>query len=943
MQRDSFSSWMMSLARYKEEFYDEGKLTFGKGAPDLAVGRFATAIKLCKPDTAVTEQALYYACRARANVRIKDYLKGELDSLCAVRLIVGKDHASYELETTLYDEWLSLIEEWQEALSEARDEGTFSAARIRTLLSQLEPLVDKIDDDLSHTPRPRPPSGTISRSAVLALPDNLLDPSDDEVTLIESSSRDSTTAEKLHTIYTAHNALKILWDEKKEDLVAAWKRIPEEPDRLFLCADALGELFEEEEDWDKYPELEAGNLYLKNNLLDLVFARATRSPPVSAFHLDLPATTSYKPRDPSLASLSLNDNSNGEYMLLTDDPYGFPYGTPLPSTFSTLPSLVANSEACPLAVGEAVLDRQRLSYLVALRGARLLYFAASNPQAQRDWRGGGGISARELWRRFEKMREYKARAYVGREEWEAGRLKLSAALFSLPRKAQEYVERIKTEAYYVHELLLDSLTSQDGRVHLAEAKGTLRRLIFNAHARYLLSMEMDEAFSASFGYAKNVGTSPSVAFPPDYERRIATFANVVDEYVKIIDADFRASVKGNYGHFANEDFDSLELHYTGLERLLGKAASINPLSSSTATWELLNVFGYIDGSVEYSEVPSVGSGARVVSTEIPSPLREIWEDYRDILRFRELLVDSHRPRFSREKANSFDRSIAHNTVKRFLLQPSSYLYESILNAFSDDVESSLNSDLDSLFNDLLTDFGNDKPIGLDYESSEAEESEVDSLELPALEEVEDDRPPTAERLAPPPPPSEQPPPPPPPVAARAPPEPSPYDAETPSTDEPATTAAAAPVVAPVVVPQLEQRDEARKRRPAQDVEPKKEKRWRGTMGAEYEAREAKKAAKKVKEKKREGVVGESKRPSLAPDVHFKVTRYALEGWESLLGGGKDVKRKGITLGHFVHALGEARFSNEPESGKGRKMHPGPVLTSSTVRSHSPITARILTA
>ncbi|GAA6044025.1 hypothetical protein JCM8097_004308 [Rhodosporidiobolus ruineniae] len=913
MQRDpnSWSSWMLSTARTADDFYAEGRKVSAKGAWDLAVERYSRAQKLCKPDAHPTQRALYFACRSRCHLRLKDYLKAELDSRCALRLVVGKTSSTFELESALSDEWLQLIEEWKEALSKVTEEKTYPTAKVRGVLEELEVQVDKLDDDLEEAPHPRPRSGIMPREAVLST-------SSDDITIVPLSTKSSSIAEKLHTIHSAHNALSILWKEKGDNLVAAWRNMPDEPDRLFLCADAVGrDDTVDKDDWELHPELEYGELYLKDHLLDLISTRALRSPDISAFLVDLPSIrSSVSPCNTSLSSLisplTLDPSSSpvpSKIMLLTDDPYGAPYGSilspssaPSAADRAALRRAFVEGEACTPAEGEALIERQRLLYIVALRAARLLYLA--DPDAE----------DREQARQYSFPWRYGTRAFEGRKTRDGGWYE--TVFRDLSERAEEQYELLSQDPEDLANRLYDSASSPNGRVKLSHAKAALRRLVLNTYTRHYLLQEIDEAYSAAFGFSRQLGSSSSVPLPRDYERRMSTFAALLDEYVKVVWSGFVASVRSNYGSPTMADLRRFEVAYAPLSLLFQKAATLDPLEH---IYEVLDLFGYIGEYTKYSSVLTL-RGFPVISSEIPYQLRLIFEEVRDILRLRESVVDTHRPRFNRDEVNisnflnglpdllsklshSFNAAITPGDLVDFLNSPS----DALLDSFLDRVSSDLDSDPDSLFSALLTDFDNDTPVTRPgYESSEEEESDVDSLELPELEEVEV---PIEQRAVP----------------------PTVAIAHAPSLDiesEEEETDGGGRRIELFSMRMMgsdeedeeeeEEEEEAEvevevpRRRVREQTSTPKTKRWHERLASRPE-RESKRAKKVVEAK--EAVKGQTQRFELPKTVVFEVRPKIMEYWEKLLGG-RNLKRSRLSQNGFLHAVHAIGFTCQPAQDGG---------------------------
>ncbi|GAA6012814.1 hypothetical protein JCM10207_005370 [Rhodosporidiobolus poonsookiae] len=722
MQRTSFASWMIPTAQTHMENYQEGQMVFERGAPDLAVQRFSRALKLLKGVDNPTSKALNFCGRARAHTRLRDYLKAELDSQCAISLISSKSHSTYELELALLRITHQLIEEWREALSEASDEGSFQPARIRTLLAKLEVASEKVDDDLYATPRPRVPPGLHPREAVL-------DKTSDDIDVIPIASRSSPLADKLHTIYSAHNALATLWKERKESLIEGWPSFPTY-DRLGISAEATLAL-PEDDNIEEYPELYFARLAEESTILDLISLRAERSPDTFAFCLDLPETRDYLLQDDAsaladeAANLSLS-SSEPAYMILTDDPYGLPYGSILPMPTSpderaAVEALMAAEQACPADVGLALIERQRVRYIVALRAARLIYLASL-------YEKGG-----EAVRQYVHLRDYKCRSLEGRKPFD--RQKISREMHSLQNGAQERTSAITEMPERVVGLVLESV--EYATDDLQEPKAAT------------LFDDLDGCINTLYepGLSKEVGKDGSVPLMEDYEANIARVAEVLDLCVRVVHEDFKAMVRGSYGYRPEEAVDGLDLDRISDEALLRYTALLDPLdSSSNGTWATLNVLGEVDRR------------RRIPESQFKFSLFDqlIVPEYRDVLRLRETVLEAHRPRFDRSKAKTsklldgfrplqrklkrcFNDCISDALIQTFLDRPfgEDHLTR-IWDLFSRKVKSTLGSTPLQLVEALYTEYDEEDAVLRSWEDSDAESSDVDSLDLPRLEEVDAD-------------------------------------------------------------------------------------------------------------------------------------------------------------------------------------------------------------
>ncbi|GAA6034043.1 hypothetical protein JCM8097_000664 [Rhodosporidiobolus ruineniae] len=286
------------------------------------------------------------------------------------------------------------------------------AKSVRVMNEEVAMLEKQLKGDLS-TPAPQLSRSTSSPSVVPA----------------PAPSADSPLAEQLTAVHEAYGALTGLWANEKDRLITAWSDLAIKDVRKAKAKDVcegvveMGRLDVQRE----YPELRPDILATGSNLLDLISARALRDPATLAFHLDhVRAATILKAREPAPPRLPSSlygytpapaprpEAPFSEYVQILPNPkaaYGdvVTFNAGHAARLAEAKKAIENGEACKLAEGKLVLERQKVLYEVALRAAKMLQ--QLNPDGEVD---------QEAVEVYEAS--VRGRDYAGRDEYDLDRV-----------------------------------------------------------------------------------------------------------------------------------------------------------------------------------------------------------------------------------------------------------------------------------------------------------------------------------------------------------------------------------------------------------------------------------------------------------------------------------------------------------------------------------------
>ncbi|GAA5864470.1 hypothetical protein JCM8547_005554 [Rhodosporidiobolus lusitaniae] len=466
---------------------------------------------------------------------------------------------------------------------------------------------------------------------------------------------------QLTAIHSAHSALSELWHTSRGKIITAWAEISIKDLRVQKCRDAFsGVLAPSLQSQRDSPELKPDTLSQHSHLLDLISSRALRAPSVFAFHLDhvraqtvlksrqlppLPTSSSRFPGFTASSSYPPREKPIGEVMQILPM-HGKTYGH-VTSVRKTDPTAqreatdtLSRGEACRIEESRLMLERQRVLYTGALRAARAL--------VQLSEEGGGEVDE-------EAVEEYegrvKSRDHAGREEYSIERVEETVRGFL--GYAEDHLHCLREDVEYVADYVFSTAS---------------RRSTFPSFRPFTLWKEALTLLSdLRQTYPPHLGTSSAIPLPPAYSRKIGLVAKLVDAFVDLAFRELTQSVKHQFeeqfrkmgaGEANDEFFAFLDIfgeingitsplprpdrgnQVDPLARAFKSLTKIDPLRNPEKTWQIVASLNELN--TLFDAHPEKKSARRLV---------EGLGEYAEAIELREMLLDSHLPRFNKEWAD----------------------------------------------------------------------------------------------------------------------------------------------------------------------------------------------------------------------------------------------------------------------------------------------------
>ncbi|GAA5909646.1 hypothetical protein JCM6882_008454 [Rhodosporidiobolus microsporus] len=547
----------------------------------------------------------------------------------------------------------------------------------------------------------------------------------------------------------------------------------------------------------EYPELLSHTLSTGSNLLDLISARALRAPAAFAFHLDhVRAQTVLKSRQPPPPPRSLYGYAAprasqtrvrplSEYMQILELPDQPAYGEVV--TFnagneqrqSDAKKKIERGEACTKEEGELMLERQRVLYLGALSAAQGLLALSEGEEDEVDEEAVEEYEAR-----------VKARDYAGREEFRLERVEETVKGFL--GYAEDHLEFLRGDSEYVADYVLDRISPSavpGSPVQRMLVREEALQLFLNAFARQTLWKEALSLLShLRTNFPPTLGTSPSLPLPPVYARKIGLVAKLVDAFVDLAFRELTQSVEHSFeedlrkiGNLEADDefftFLDVVAQFNGLAarapsstarreqinpvaRMFKALCAIDPSRNPEKTWEVVACL---------NELKTLFEAHPEQKSKLSRRLVEGLGEYAEAIELREMLLDSHLPRFNKDWADkstflsrvqplwiSLERcwvkSVSNDMAGHFIAQKDDTALQSLWSAFDKQCLKDCRALPEQLFDDLLSDKPAERAPAPTASDDEDEGGESDGppplVEISESEsEDEDDGPPPLVQLS----------------------------------------------------------------------------------------------------------------------------------------------------------------------------------------------------
>ncbi|GAA6019940.1 hypothetical protein JCM10207_003344 [Rhodosporidiobolus poonsookiae] len=613
-----------------------------------------------------------------------------------------------------------------------------------------------------------------------------------------SFSTDSTSSsDPLTAVHSTHSALSSLWTRSSTRLITAWADTAIQSVRVQLVKQACAGVVDlSKRDVQRaYPELVPSTLAHASNLLDLISARAIHPPQDMALHLDVARARVALGLEPSSRSSrssaapgTKKEEGEGqvkEYMQLVELPTSVArYGDVVPirsaSEEKAARRLLERGEALLPREGTAVLERQRVLYTVALRAARALEALAP---AEHD----EGVDE-EAVERYEGRR--KAREYVGRERYSAG--KVEETVRSFLGYAEDHLEFLRTDSEYTSQYIDDRLSPwarADPSTQNHVAHGEALQLLLNGYARQAiwteaLSVVCALPSSSSSSSSTPPGTDPCAPLPPGYARKIGLLTKLVEAFVDLAHSELLQSVEHSFaeegrrmGQQRQDDAFRAFLDTLNALALAPRAAARPSPFASTRPPEIdplarvFHALAAIDPTRErgrtgeivacLNELNALFDTKPEEKSKLSRRLVEGLGEYAEAIELHEMLLDSHQPRIDPDWADKsvfltnvqplwiklervWAKSIPAPLAGDFLRSPTDASLEALWGAYDRQAEKDLKGSPGALFDALLSadagaveegeeaDDEDEPPELVDMRSDDDDDDKEDDDEPPAL-------------------------------------------------------------------------------------------------------------------------------------------------------------------------------------------------------------------
>ncbi|GAA5820289.1 hypothetical protein JCM11251_005559 [Rhodosporidiobolus azoricus] len=756
----------------------KGNDLFEQGDFAGAVERYTKAIEKSEGDGKggagrEAERAVYYLNRAQGWLKLSKFASAEADCSSAVALTTSTSASSSssssaelkpsskaywrrasarkELSSSLAGEaeegasgWRikarGAIDDYRKWHALATQEKSADAQSVRIMQEEVEALERKLKQGSTSAllPARNSPSPSVSSGR---------SPSSSTASSASRGSR----REKLNSIHSSHSTLASLWADpvKRGRIITTWAEMAIQDVRKQKVKEAFQGVVDlrTRDGQREYPELILATLSQHSNLLDLISCRALRNPPAFAFHLDhVRAQTVLKSRQPPplprspLYGFGLRARPPPapapkplhEFMQILELPDGPAYGEVVSFNAGNsqkqldAKKMLEAGEACTMEEGNLMLERQRVLYLGALRAAQsLLSMNDEDDEVDED-------AVEEYESRV------KARDYAGREEFRLERVEQTVKGFL--GYAEDHLDFLRNDSEYVADYVLDRISPSavpGSPVQRLLVKEEALQLFLNGFARQTL---WKEALSLLHHLRQNfpptLGTSPSFPLPPVYARKIGLVAKLVDAFVDLAFRELTQSVEHSFeedlrkiGRVEGDDdffaFLDTVAQLNGLSartpsssastrrdqinpvaRMFKSLCAIDPCRYPEKTWE---VVAYLN------ELKTLFDS----HPEQKSKLSRRLGEYAEAIELREMLIDSHLPRFNQDWADKstfltrvqplwismercWVRSVNNDMAGHFIAQKDDAALQALWTAFDKQCVKDCKALPEQLFDDLLS-------------------------------------------------------------------------------------------------------------------------------------------------------------------------------------------------------------------------------------------------
>ncbi|ORY81850.1 hypothetical protein BCR35DRAFT_304029 [Leucosporidium creatinivorum] len=663
-----------SLNSWEEK--EKGNAAFKAGDYQLAIRHYSNAIA----NDIDPGDPLYFTNRAQAYLKVGSHELAEKDCTSALALDPRLSKAYWRRATARKEsskraQLSGAIEDYRTWLTHATAEGKADPASKSVMDANVREIEAMLRGDIPLPKPPAPaPTATSAPNTTTADP-----PSSSKLRKGALPPGRSDPALQLHLdkIHKAHQSLVELWDQKSGQAITVWKDIVDLDVRKAKIESGVAGVKPKK----NYPELKPSSLATSDNLLDFISSRASTShdPCHFAHHLDLPRAQVVRVQTGASTSGSsgnaLSRMSTGStpptagkpasYILLVDQVYGQVVDVDVNDSaqLETRRKVLEKGDACEREEGEEMLERQVVCYEAALRLLGML--VKESGEEDGDWEGEvdeEGVRAYE--------EQVKNKEYTGREEYSLERV--TAIVQSSRAYAEDHLEFLREDADYVSEHILDRMPSAvpitaTDMIDLL-GKEELLEMFLNGFARQTLWKEVLNVIDAVKAMAPELGAGKPI--PQPYQRKIGLLAKLVEAFINLTFKELTASVEKSFEaefkamRSEEEGPDSFTAFLDMMAEISGYAPpaprtaarprqtrrdplasmfkaliKLDPQQMPKQTWEIIACLNELKGLFDRQPEQKQRLSRRLV---------EALGEYTEVIELREILLDSHRPRFSRD-------------------------------------------------------------------------------------------------------------------------------------------------------------------------------------------------------------------------------------------------------------------------------------------------------
>ncbi|KAK4698937.1 hypothetical protein P7C70_g7334, partial [Phenoliferia sp. Uapishka_3] len=708
-----------------EDEKNKGNAAFRVGNYELAIQGYSAAIE--KDVDPVNP--LYFTNRAQAYIKLARWQLAERDCTSALtieptltkaywrRATARRELGGNNLQLAIadYNQWLQYATSQGNADAESRDARLTAIAEIETSIRRAAAAPPP---RLSRTTQPSAASNPTPGAALVPV--------------------DGPMRPLLEKIYSSYTELQSLWQENEGVIITAWQ------DAVLpgLREGKLKPIFEAY--YKKgFSEFKPSALADGDNLLDFVSARATTSPADFAFHMDLVRAQLHRAQSGPVRPATVSRPTS--YMVILETTYGklVPVNQNREDEIEARKKAIDRGDACEKEDGEVMLQRQVEYYALAVKIAKVLI------------EDGDGEVNDDSVAVYAKMPRNKV--YAGRPGYSIERVE--KIVRSSRAYAEDHLDFLRDDPDYVSEHIMDRIplavpSSNHDMIDLL-GKEEAMEMFLNGFARQVGNPPLKLVFALltvpfqtlwkevlnviELVKAMNPDLGPGKVLSQTYQRKIGLLAKLVQAFINLTFKELTASVEKSFAKEFSEirreeeggddfyDFLDMMAELQGLDiarrpaprrrprqdplaSMFKTLLKLDPGQNTKHTWEI---------SACLRELMELFDRQPKQKTRLSRRLAEGLGEYNEAIELREMLLDSHRPRFSRDWSDRssfltqlgplwqqlercWTKSITGSMIGKVIRRKTPESLTLVWSKFEAEVNRQLKDKPDALFDKLLT-------------------------------------------------------------------------------------------------------------------------------------------------------------------------------------------------------------------------------------------------